>query len=64
MKISKLHCYLFCSVIKATLTYPATEKHILKYSDQKKFIIEETSSLYEELTLPFVLSEYMNIEVG
>ncbi|CAD5112088.1 DgyrCDS1329 [Dimorphilus gyrociliatus] len=48
--------------IKATLTYPATQKHILKYSDQKRYVIEETSKLYNDVTLPFILQEQMNIE--
>lgn len=33
--------------LKANLIYPATEKHIAKYSSSASYIINETPSLYE-----------------
>jgi len=39
--------------IKATLVYPATERHILKYSARIPFIFEETPEMYEKCVKKF-----------
>ena len=49
--------------IKTSLIYPATEKHIAKYSSQETFLIEETPEDYKNITLPFLESEQFTIEV-
>ncbi|XP_068153730.1 m7GpppX diphosphatase [Drosophila tropicalis] len=43
--------------VKSTVIYPATEKHIQKYSICQKYLINETPDLYKKLTLPYLLSK-------
>lgn len=40
--------------IKATVIYPAEEKHILRYEKQPSSFIRETPKLYEEVTKSFI----------
>ncbi|VDK85589.1 unnamed protein product [Litomosoides sigmodontis] len=40
--------------IKTTLINPCTEKHILKYRDQKRYVIHETWDDYKSITLPYL----------
>jgi m7GpppX diphosphatase len=37
-----------------SIIYPATEKHILKYSELKFQIIQETSEIYKNVVLPYI----------
>lgn len=48
--------------IKTTLIYPATEKHIAKYSAHEMFMIEETAENYNEITKPHLMSEKFSIQ--
>ncbi|XP_039970829.1 m7GpppX diphosphatase [Bactrocera tryoni] len=48
--------------IKTTVVYPATEKHIEKYSITQKYLIKETPTLYEELTLPFITGSHFSLD--
>ncbi|XP_059045851.1 m7GpppX diphosphatase [Achroia grisella] len=48
--------------VKTTIIYPATEKHIVKYSQQEVHIVLETPELYEKLTLPFIKKEQFNLQ--
>ena len=50
------------NVLKTNLIYPATEKHIQKYISSKTYIIEETPSFYETITLPFIKGETFSLE--
>ncbi|KAM7360684.1 decapping enzyme, scavenger [Cochliomyia hominivorax] len=50
------------SGVKATVVYPATDKHIEKYSVCKKFVINETPKLYEDITLPYITSSQFSLE--
>ncbi|XP_065354915.1 m7GpppX diphosphatase [Calliphora vicina] len=50
------------SGVKATVVYPATDKHIEKYSICQKFLINETPKLYEEITLPHITSSQFSLE--
>ena len=43
--------------------YPATEKHITKYSDQRLHMVHETPDLYRNLTRPFIERQAFTIEV-
>ena len=45
------------------MVYPATQKHIEKYSAQEMFIIEETPEDYQNITLPYLESEQFSIQV-
>ena len=49
--------------VKTTLIYPATDKHIAKYSAQEMYVIEETPEDYEKITLPFIEKSHFSIEV-
>ncbi|CAM6031324.1 unnamed protein product, partial [Sphagnum compactum] len=48
--------------IKLTVIYPATEKHILKYTNQNIFIIEETGVQYKEITEPYLTKEQFSLD--
>ena len=50
--------------MKTSLVYPATQKHIDKYSAQEMFIAEETPEDYKNITLPFIEFEQFSIQVG
>ncbi|EDW97785.1 m7GpppX diphosphatase [Drosophila yakuba] len=50
-----------CSV-KSTVIYPATEKHIEKYSVSQKYLIRETPDLYQRKTLPYITSSQFSLE--
>lgn len=49
--------------IKATVVYPATEKHIQKYLRQEVHLIRETWEDYRSITLPFIQSQSFSIQV-
>ncbi|CAB3992359.1 m7 diphosphatase [Paramuricea clavata] len=40
--------------VKNTLIYPATEKHLNKYSAQRTYLVTETPDIYQKVTLPFI----------
>ncbi|XP_068624394.1 m7GpppX diphosphatase [Battus philenor] len=48
--------------VKTTIIYPATEKHIAKFSQQEVHIVLETPELYEKLTLPYIEKEQFNLQ--
>jgi len=48
--------------MKATLIFPATEKHISKYSEHEPFIIHETPELYRDVTLPCIEAGKFSIQ--
>ncbi|XP_058117049.1 m7GpppX diphosphatase [Anopheles ziemanni] len=48
--------------LKVTIVYPAAEKHIVKYSVQKRFFIEETADLYKRITLPHLEQGQLSLE--
>ncbi|CAG9800339.1 unnamed protein product [Chironomus riparius] len=58
----------FCRVdsdlnkLKATIIYPATEKHISKYTEQKIYVLKETPELYKSVTLPCLEKEQFNCD--
>lgn len=43
--------------MKISIIYPATEKHILKYSELKFQIIQETPEIYQNVVLPYIESQ-------
>jgi len=49
--------------LKTTLIYPATEKHIAKYSCTQAFLITETADDYTDITLPYLESERFSLDV-
>lgn len=44
------------------MIYPATEKHIEKYSICQKYLIAETPDLYETVTLPYITSSQFSLD--
>ncbi|GBP26835.1 m7GpppX diphosphatase [Eumeta japonica] len=48
--------------VKTTVIYPASEKHIAKYSQQQRHIILETSELYNKYTLPHLEKEQFTLQ--
>ena len=50
--------------IKATVVYPATEKHIEKYSFKPLYLVEETGKIYEEVTLPYLEKSAFDVQVS
>lgn len=50
--------------VKATVIYPATEKHIEKYSTRQSFLIQETSLIYQSVTLPHIRESKFDLQVG
>ncbi|XP_056647931.1 m7GpppX diphosphatase [Diorhabda sublineata] len=50
------------SVIKTTVIHPATEKHIIKFSTQKLYIVDETPAIYKEVVLPQLTDESLHLQ--
>ncbi|XP_014668403.1 PREDICTED: m7GpppX diphosphatase-like [Priapulus caudatus] len=48
--------------IKATIIFPATEKHIIKYTDQPIHAINETGDDYKIVTLPYLKKQDFHIQ--
>ncbi|XP_017044213.1 m7GpppX diphosphatase [Drosophila ficusphila] len=48
--------------VKSTVIYPATDKHIEKYSVCQKYLIRETPDLYQKITLPYLTSSQFSLE--
>ncbi|XP_017110207.2 m7GpppX diphosphatase [Drosophila bipectinata] len=48
--------------VKSTVIYPATDKHIEKYSICQKYLIRETPELYEKITLPYLKESQFSLE--
>lgn len=51
------------NTLKSTVIYPATAKHLEKYSAQDVHFIYETPSDYETITLPFIEEQSFSIQV-
>ncbi|XP_068834795.1 m7GpppX diphosphatase isoform X1 [Capricornis sumatraensis] len=50
------------SDVKATVVYPATEKHLQKYLRQDLHLVRETGSDYRNVTLPHLESQSLSIQ--
>ncbi|CAK7317642.1 m7GpppX diphosphatase [Vulpes lagopus] len=50
------------SDVKATVVYPATEKHLQKYLRQDLRLVQETGSDYKNITLPYLESQSLSIQ--
>ncbi|ALC46760.1 CG2091 [Drosophila busckii] len=48
--------------VKSTVIYPATDKHVEKYSVCQKYLINETPDLYETITLPYISSSQFSLD--
>ena len=54
---------LCISVIKASLVYPASDKHIAKYSAQSFHLVQESPDDYKNITLNHLNTEQFGIQV-
>lgn len=48
--------------MKATLVFPATEKHIAKYSEYEPFVVNETPELYKSVTQPCLQASKFSLQ--
>lgn len=46
------------------LIYPATDKHILKFSSQPMYFVQETEEMYQTITLPHILDNSLSLQVS
>ena len=51
------------NLIGTQIIRPATEKHILKYTQQKTFLLQESSVDFETITLPFLEKSQFSVDV-
>lgn len=49
--------------LQLTAIYPATDKHIVKYSSQKMYIIKETPLQYRTITRPYIEEQSFSLQV-
>ncbi|GLV42624.1 uncharacterized protein CBL_03363 [Carabus blaptoides fortunei] len=48
--------------IKTTIIHPATEKHIVKFSAQNVYLVDETIDIYRTITLPYIEKEQFSLQ--
>ena len=49
--------------IKLTVIYPATEKHVKKYSQQKSIMLQETGHVYATYVRPYAETQALSLQV-
>ena len=58
-------CVCVCfAEIKTTVVCPATEKHVKKYQRQESFLVEESGTDYESITLPYIQRQSFSVQVS
>lgn len=55
--------FVFLTALKTTIIYPATQKHIKKYSIEKLHIFQESPACYASITLPYIEQDSFSLEV-
>lgn len=45
------------------IIYPATNKHIIKFTRQPLYLVEETKEIYQTITLPHILDNSFSLQV-
>lgn len=50
------------NLLKVTIIYPASEKHIVKFAAQPKYLLEESATDYQTVTLPHLEQEQLSLE--
>ncbi|XP_064606734.1 m7GpppX diphosphatase-like [Liolophura sinensis] len=50
------------NALKATVIYPATDKHVQKYIAQDVHLVEETAEDYEKITLPYLNQSQFSVQ--
>lgn len=46
------------------IIYPATDKHILKFTSQPLYFVQETEEMYQTITLPHILDSSLSLQVS
>jgi len=52
------------NTITTNTIHPATEKHILKFTSQNIFLVDETAEDYQNITLPYLEKQQFSINVS
>lgn len=52
------------NIVKTTIIYPATAKHIVKYTNQNLFIVQETAEQYREITESYLTKGQFSLDVS
>lgn len=47
---------------KMDIIYPATDKHILKFTSQPLYFVQETEEMYQTITLPHILDSSLSLQ--
>jgi len=47
---------------KMDIIYPATDKHILKFTSQPLYLVQETEEIYKTVTLPYILENSLSLQ--
>ena len=50
--------------LQLTTIYPATDKHIKKYSEQQLYMIRETNDDYQLITKPYIQTQALGLQVS
>ncbi|XP_068023381.1 m7GpppX diphosphatase [Melanerpes formicivorus] len=50
------------SELKATVVFPASQKHLQKYLRQEVFLVRETWQDYQDITLPFLREQSLSLQ--
>ncbi|XP_066152061.1 m7GpppX diphosphatase [Euwallacea fornicatus] len=50
------------NTIKTTVIHPATDKHILKYSIQQNYMVDETPEIYNSVILPHITKDKFDLQ--
>ena len=51
------------NTLKGTIIYPATAKHLDKFSSRNVHFVQETPDVYKSITLPFIEEKSFSIQV-
>ena len=55
--------FIHFSALNTTVIYPATQKHLDKFSKKEVNLVEETPELYKSVTIPKVIGEQFSLQV-
>ena len=49
--------------VKVTVVYPASEKHVAKYTTQDEYMVTECPLTYKRVTKPYIQTQALGLEV-
>lgn len=50
--------------VKVTVIYPASKKHIIKYSSQEEYMFQETPDMYKNIIKPYIDTQISDLGVS